>query len=776
MMLSRARALALLLTFAVAALFGAAPQAQESTAVEELWVDVTLNRQQGFGTVLALVRDGDVLLAAGDLKRWRVELPEQATLQHYGESYHSLKQLNTEYSLNRSLMRLSLELPPELFSESKLQGYQRPPIELSPSAPGAYFNYDVTATHDTFMTSAAGFLELGLFNAWGSLNQTSVHRYNSDAADTESLRLNTVWRSDFPERMNSLYIGDFVTRSAGWSRDVRLAGIKWETNFATQPEMIKVPTLAFTGLATEPSTVDLYINDALRFRQRVPTGPFAIDELPSITGYGDVQVVVTDLLGRQRAISQSYFTDRRALRAGLHDYSYALGTVRQDYGLSSGDYSSWLTDIHHRYGVSNDFTAEVTARLSDDYQQLGVSGIQALPWQNSMTFALVGNHHSEGKGQLLQLGLQHQRRQFNFGVDAQKTFADFRISPQVQQQPLPYPKLQLRSYLSVSGTPLGNVRLAYTRQQRDDENLAFMNAGLTKHLPGLGHLSLHGLKFFKGEQDFQLSLALNIPFGKGANFSTGATHYTERDTAFMQVQRQTPVGHGVGYRLRQGFFNRPRSQADLTFNSSVGSFAANYSRTDNLQAYRATVRGSLSYVGGYLSLGQPVRDSFGLVHVPGTENVRVYAENQHIATTDEEGFAFIPRLRAYQRNRIRLDATDFPLSTTVATLQREIAPYHRSGVVITFPIASSASVMLNLVNAQGAFIPVGAKAYLAGQDDPVPVGYEGLLYLTDSQGKQQVEVHYQQNGEMQQCLLEFEVPQDGTSLHDLGKRTCDASV
>lgn len=743
-----------------------------SEALEELWVDVTLNRKNGFGTVLALAfKNDDILIAGPDLSAWRVTLPERPYLEHYATNYYSLRNLGVEFKLNRALMQLAIEIPATQFAEIKLQGHQRSPIKLAPSSPGFYLNYDLTATENNLQTTGAGFLELGAFNRWGNLNHTSVHRYNNDTSSVESIRLNTVWRTDFPERMTSLYIGDMLTGSAGWNRNIRLAGIKWATNFSTQPELIKVPTLAFTGLATEPSTVDLYINDALRFRRTIPTGPFSIDDLPTITGYGDVQMVITDLLGRQRVSSQNYFTDRHALRAGLHDYSYALGSIRNNYGLTDADYNGWLANAYHRYGVSNAFTAEFSARVGEDYQLIGAGGIQVLPWNNSMTFSVAGNHHSDGEGQLIQLGLQHQRRNFNFGIEAQKSLNDFRISP--NEQVIPYPEFQLTSYFSWSSLDFGSMRLAYTEQRQNNMDIAFVNASLSKHLGAFGHLSFNALQFLTEDEDFQISVSLNIPFGEQSNFSTGATHYSSRDTGYAQVLRQAPVGTGFGYRLRQGLLDESRSQADLKLNTAVGNYEASYYGNDRVDAYRASARGSLSFVGGYFSFGQPVRDSFALVHLPNFADVRVYAENQHVATTDAEGFAFIPRLRAYQRNRIRLDATDLPLSANIESLTQEVSPYYRSGVVIEFPVSSLHSVMMNVIDSDGAFIPVGAEAYIDERPEPVHLGYDGLLYLTSVKAAHQVTIRYEQDGERQECGIRLVVPESENSLQDLGNIACE---
>lgn len=758
-------------------------------ALDELWVDVVINGKTGFGTVLALAfKNEDVLLTGEDLSQWRVVLPNSNYLDYFGSRYYSLRDIGVKSYLNSALLQLHLEIPAQQFADLKLQGHQREQIELTQASPGFYLNYDISATHNDDISTASGYAELGMFNAWGSFKYSSLHNYDNLTQAVQSMRLDSVWRTDFPDQMASLYLGDFTTRTAGWDRNLRAAGIKWETNFTTQPELIKAPFLAFTGLANEPSTVDLYINDALRFRRSIPAGPFSIDDLPSLTGYGDVQMVITDTLGRTQVVRQSYFADRRVLRTGLHDYSYALGAVRYDYGLRQADYRGWLVNAYHRYGMSPTWTAEYSARLSDHYQMISFGGVHVLPWRNSLNFSIATSHQRSETGHLLQLGIQHQRRSFSFGIDLQKSFDGFQISQLEQVKELP--ELQLSSFVTWSSSSFGNMRLAYTEQTDIGQNVAFVNAGYSTNLGSVGYLSLNVLQFVTDEKELQVSINFNIPLGSRTNFTAGGTHYNQRDVAFVQVQRQAPAGYGFGYRLRHGFLEQSRSQADVNSKTSYGNYELNYENAQalntpgskNRETYRASIAGSLVALttaeGNYFSMGQPIQDSFGLVQLPKLRDIKIYADNQHVATTNADGLALIPRLRAYQRNRIRLDAEDLPFHANFSSLQREVAPYHRSGIVIDFPISKAMSVMINVVDTHGNFIPVGAQAQLAELQltelgTSIMIGYDGLLYIAALEQSTLVTISYQVSQQQHQCTFYIQRPEGQDARHDLGVHVCN---
>ncbi|WP_194755974.1 fimbria/pilus outer membrane usher protein [Aliidiomarina indica] len=743
--------------------------------LEELWLDVTINGQYEYGTVLALTFEGnDVLIDGADLEKWRVNLPAHNYVEHYDAKYYSLRDVGYKFELDRSRLHLSVQIPATEFKELHLKAYQYTAATLTKTEPGFFLNYDLTATRDAVATTGAGYLEFGLFNSLGSLKQTSIHRYDESTSEFESIRLDTVWRTDFPDRMTSFYMGDVLTKSASWNRDLRMAGFKWETNFATQPELIKVPTLAFSGLAGEPSTIDLYINDALRFRREVPPGPFSIDELPTITGYGDVRMVVTDILGRQQVLQHSFFTDRRLLREGLHDYSYSIGAVRENYGFSHADYNGWLINGYHRYGVSDKFTTEWSARLTEHYQLLGLGAVHVLPWSNSFSYSVAASHSEAGAGHLIQLGIQHQRREFNFGIDAQKSFDQFQVSD--VELLMNYPQLQVASHISWSPSGFGSFRLGYTKQQYAASSVSFVNAGISTQVGDLGYFSIQALKFLDDHQEYQVSATISIPLGRRSNLSTGATRYANRDTGYVQLQRHAPPGNGIGLRLRHGLLDDSSRRADVLLKSSIGNYTLNYQAHERdggyEEAYRASVSGSISYVGGYMKLGQPVHDSFGLVSLPEYPNVKVYVDNQHIATTDKDGHAFIPRLRAYQNNRIRLDYADLPLSTNIDSLEQEIRPYYRSGVVIKFPVSQSLNATMSVITTNGDFVPVSAQATNEKSGEITIIGYDGLLYLVGLAAENTIAIEWKKDSMLYQCTLTFKLPNEPDILHDLGRMVC----
>ena len=84
--------------------------------------------------------------------------------------------------------------------------------------------------------------------------------------------------------------------------------------------------------------VDIYVDNILRLKQPVDTGPFTINNLPVYAGQGNVQMVVHDVLGRQQVYTQGYITSAQLLRQGSKDVSYEAGALRNNFGSKDSDY------------------------------------------------------------------------------------------------------------------------------------------------------------------------------------------------------------------------------------------------------------------------------------------------------------------------------------------------------------------------------------------------------------------------------------------------------
>lgn len=366
-------------------------------------------------------------------------------------------------------------------------------------------NYNLYAQHSkssvATSTALSAWTELRVPQRLGVFSSTMLSQSAGRGAGPVHTRLDSTWRSDFPESALSLSIGDAITSSTSWSRPVRIGGLRLGTDFGLQPYRATSPMTVLQGQVTQPSKVDVYIGGLLQEQLQVLPGAFTIESLTAVDGAGMAQLVITDLSGQRRTIDVPIYGAVDLLREGLVDWSMEMGAMRQKYGQESFSYArkpvasgSW------RYGWRSATTLEAHAELGSGTQVIGVGGVQRLGTQGGIVSAsLAASEGSEnGSGLQASAGFQWNAQPWRFSIFSQRTTPRFRdldmmagASPQRRAD---------RMYVgfSHSGWDVG----ASTIQQLDTQGTrpsahpaSFLRATTCTHSPPVGELS----SCFRGE-------------------------------------------------------------------------------------------------------------------------------------------------------------------------------------------------------------------------------------------------------------------------------------
>ena len=165
---------------------------------------VTVNREAQDEPIVAL-RDeaGRVLVAASDLVRWRVRVPEVETIAFGGERYLPLTALpGLGAHIDEQTQVLTISASSELFQSTALDVLGRPTPIAQRSATGGFFNYTLLASRAEGDTAASGSFELGAFGRFGTATSTAV--VSRVASETQFTRLDSTWTYAMPERLSSL--------------------------------------------------------------------------------------------------------------------------------------------------------------------------------------------------------------------------------------------------------------------------------------------------------------------------------------------------------------------------------------------------------------------------------------------------------------------------------------------------------------------------------------------------------------------------------------------
>jgi len=716
----------------------------DDIAFHENLILVDINRQQFNETVLVLQDEtGEFYLSSQDMQRWRLTLPERRLAHsHQGDSYYPLWAITGVTPLfDPKKLTLMIEARPEAFSETtRTAGYASIPAPQR-SGTGGFFNYDVIASHATGSPpQRAGQFELGFFNRRGV--GTSNLLAENHGNHTRLTRLDSTWTIDSAETMQSWQIGDAINRPGSWGRSVRFGGIQYATKFATQPGYVTFPAQSVAGQAVLPSAVDVFVNNALVSRQNVPPGPFSVGNLPVVSGAGEVRLVVRDLLGREQLITQPFYGSPALMRAGLEDFSYEIGRVRENFGIASNDYGSWLGSGTYRRGVSERFTGEVHGETMQAHAALGVGGDYLMAGVGTLSAHLAGSHLQRqgktGNGGLLLVGFDHQARPWSVGARSQWMSSGFSQIGMLPQQPPPIQASSFSfSYASGNGSSTG---FAYVMQHnRDQADVRITTLSYSTAFGRWASFSISAVRNWVGAGDTTVFAMLSAPLDQSTSLSFGSQFVRGRNTGDTRdfsatLQRSLPLGEGYGYRVMA---NANRStEASLLLQNNIGTYTLGAAESAHVTSTRVGASGGVAVLGGDAFLGRRIDQSFAVARIPDYPNVRILADNLPAGQTDAHGNALIPRLRAYDRNVISIDQRDLPLDAQIGALKLDVVPYFRSGVDVLFPIRHSHGATLTVQLESGQPLPVGATVQLvrmerlADKDEIHVVGYEGEVYVT----------------------------------------------
>jgi len=739
-------------------------------ALQNSQLEVHLNAQNLHQTATVLIQpDGRVLVRKEDLLRWRLRLLETPEQTHQNEPYILLDNLGLlTYRVDDATQSLQIKVPAENLLPSDFNANTSAAAAPQMPAAGGFLNYDVSAQRTRDTDTVGTLLDAGLFAGGGVFTTQVLNRALN--ADGRFVRLESTLTLDRPEQRASLRMGDAISRGGAWGRPVRFGGLQWGTNFATRPDFVTFPIPSITGSAALPSTAEVFINNVRTYKSDIQAGPFSMNELPVVTGQGEVKMVVRDLLGREQVIVQPYYASRSLLRRGLEDVSYEIGTARQNFSTTSNDYGPWLMAGTRRYGFTERFTGELHAELAAGQQTAGLAGTTLVSGVGVVDAAVAASRSDLGAGGLLAVGLNRQTPGLSFGLRTQLASEHFKQHGLAEGTPAP--SRQTTANVGWSAGAFGTVGLGFVRMdQRGQQANEIVSASFSQTLGPGWALGLFAFKSLRGAKDHAVGIVLTHALGQRTTVSVNLNQRNGPDSAQVQVQQNLPAGSGVGYRVlasSEGSQRSERIEGSVNLQTDRGTYALEASRFQAVDAYRVSASGGLAVLGGQSFLARRLGDSFAVVRVPGYPNVQVYAENQPVARTDNSGAALVPGLRPYQKNRIGIEQGDLPLDARVGSLEVLAVPYYRSGYDLVFPIEKARGGVLRVVMANHQVAPAGAQARIVGRDDIFPVAQDGEVYLSGLALMNRVELTW---GDVR-CGFQLPYTESEAPLPDLGQFVC----
>lgn len=700
----------------------------QSQAVPVL-VRVNINGAALKTTVMALqTSDKNWWLPVDILSASRIQLPKVRSIHFNGSYFYSVKEIGVEkINFDESSQTLDIQFIASVFQLTRLQPDMSATSNTYAAPSGLFVNYDLLIEQNQAGLRQNVFSELG--SAAGPGVATSSFAYLQFGETAQHLRLDTTYTIDRPGDRASWRLGDMISRPGSMlGRPARFGGLQYSTNFLTQPGLIITPMTTLGGQAALPSTLDLYVNNVMQSSSQIPPGPFSVSTAPIVAGDGEVSMRVRDIAGREEIISQRFYASTALLSPGLSDFSFEGGFLRQNFGRESNDYGDFFGSASYRLGLRPTLTAEG----STQFQQGGLTAFSggitsAFAGVGTAMMALAYSHSSAGNGLQSLLGFERRSGRHSFALRTQFASENFR---QVGVDTAQIIRRLDTAFWGYRMDGLGSVSLSYLSQQANNNRSAeIYSASFSTLRYTWGTFVISAMQSRAETSQSSVYFLWVLPLER--EVSASVMHLrgpNQQDQTIFQANKSLPPGEGVGYRLQAAV--NASQQAAVFGQNRYGLGRLEVAELNGQTSARASVTGAIARLDDQWFLTPRISSSYGLVRMPGLNNVRVYVDNQLATRTNSDGYAFLPRLHPYVRNHVSVDQLDLPIDATIDALTVRPVPAWRSGVVIDFPVRQQTAATLNLVLADGNPVPAGALIRMNQTDAIFAVGREGLTFIS----------------------------------------------
>ena len=757
----------------------AAEIAPERLQYESLVAEVIVNAQRRGEFNLYRDRSGEYYIRLADIAALGIEARQVPfTVRIDNEPWVALRSLGpSDMAFDEARVRLALTFPaPRLTEHVYDLAPRRTEKAVEPRERAAFLNYRLSAVED----HSGEPLKVALANELAVRSGDVLFRNESalvtGGGATSAVRYETQLVYDRRDSQQRFILGDHTATSGELGSTLPVGGLGLFKLYSMTPYLVRQPLAGFAGTASTPSQVEVRLGGMPVFREQVAPGPFEVRNLQNFAGARDVEVVVRDALGREQVIGFPYYFADQALRAGLHEYSYSFGALRQDLGEGNGSYGPGVISAFHRYGLNDRWTIGLRGEAASGVANVGPTALYRHDRLGALSASVAVSTSDGRRGTALSLGHVYQAQRL--GLHAMyRRFSDDYATAQDLLAPSTV-RAELAVGASFASARWGTVFIDHVAtEQRAASGLppsAMDRIGYSYSFGSRASFFASVSRTTQFTRDSQIFAGVLLTLDRATTLHLSAQQEQGHEHLGAQISRAVPVGEGLGYRLAyDGATSGDANQAAafVQYNARAASFMLDSSavRTGDVRDQRveAAVAGAVTYAGDRFALSRQIDDSFVAVQLAAPlEGVRVYSNNQEVGRTDREGRLVVPRVGSFYETQVSIDERDVPLEYSLGEVRRLVAPPYRSGSLLAFDVR-------RLRAFEGRLPAANAVVTLERDGSTIEfgTGRDGRYYLEDL-----APGHYrgQLRTDGRACRFELDVPQSSEPITELPEvTTCD---
>ncbi|PUA30567.1 MAG: hypothetical protein B0W54_08810 [Cellvibrio sp. 79] len=671
---------------------------------------------------------------------------------------------------DETLQQMLLTVPGSALPMQSLTTMARSePIADAHRDAGAFLNYDFLAIDEEaapYQTSL--WHELYWFDQYFYAVNRGLARDGNDIGESPSyLRFESYYQHDNQDGLWGVTIGDVINATPNWGSSVRMAGIRVARDYELDPNLITYPLPEFFGESALPGSVDLLINDQLRWRDEVNPGPFSINTMPILSGAGVAEVVTTNVQGQQARQKINFYIASEILAPGLVDYDVTAGVRREDFGFASDHYEDdpvYSGSI--RYGLNSWLTPQFLVQGGQDLQLAG-AGVSLLAgnW-GVFEYSHTSSDYLQQTGWQESIAYSYSQQRIGMSARYLQRHGNYRDLGNLDSDVVRDSQWQLA--FSFYQRQTGSFNLGYFRvNEQSAGTREFATLSWNRYFDSGLTLFANINRQLYGEKGNIFSLALSLPLGRTGQVSTGSQR--DIDSSWrtqIQAMANAPYSGGMGWRMGMDDSAEKNAYAAMDWRARHYELSASVVRNTERAQYSGGVTGALIAMDGEIYPGRFITDSFALVDA-AQPDIPVMIGNQLVGTTGANGKLLVPDLYSNLENRISIDPDQLPPNASISAIEQLIVPQRKGGIHVQFPVKFLASVLIDAYDINEQPLPVGAVLTADIVEQEFIVGWDGEVYI--EQLTEPLRLYWEEGD----CILSVSpVPGQTESLPRLGKIIC----
>jgi outer membrane usher protein FimD/PapC len=263
--------------------------------------------------------------------------------------------------------------------------------------------------------------------------------------------------------------------------------------------------------------------------------------------------------------------------------------------------------LFHRYGVTNVLNIGARAEGSDGIYNGGTSLSFLAPRGGAFTISLAGSAADGSTGAAGSFQHSYQLGNFNTNLLLRGFSKDYATVGNPPSSDVT--RYEMSFGVGFLLMPLGSVSLNYSeRDTHSGLNTQVMTASYSRELTKSTSLFVTASNTRQVDTTFSFFIGLNFNFEKGIRGAAQYTRAGSADTETLQLQKDIPVGEGLGYRASlnrndMGTTSTNSFNPYLQYNAKYGIYSIDSnilnSSDSTSETYNISAAGSLVYAGGF---------------------------------------------------------------------------------------------------------------------------------------------------------------------------------